>query len=171
MIRSLRFLAMIGAVIATQAVAQPSLISGTGASSSGQLSLTIGHDEQVTLVIHTAENCPICKVWRESASGLTVAKQLPQRWPHVDVILIERKSLYGSESESLYPTQLASLFEARKERYQLSPPVPLFEIVRAKQVVARQVGLQGWTEGILPALAQLEASRASVENAPSTAKP
>jgi hypothetical protein len=130
----------------------------TPAAGAGALS----RDEQVTLVVHTAENCPVCKVWRESASGLSVAKQLPQRWPHLKVVYVERKSLHGSESESLYPPELQYLFEARRERYQLSPPVPLFEIVRNRQVVARQAGLQGWTDGIVPALEQLASGRSGL---------
>jgi hypothetical protein len=140
---------LVASALATQVAAQ------TPAAEPGAL----GHDEQVTLVVHTAQNCPVCKVWRESSSGFAVAKHLPQRWPRLKVVYVERKSLHGSEPESLYPTELQYLYQARRERYQLSPPVPLFEIVRNRQVVARQAGLQGWTDGIVPALEQLEAGR------------
>ena len=116
-------------------------------------------DEPVTLVVHTAKDCPVCKLWRESASGLAFARQWPERWPQLQVVVIERKSLHGSETGELYPAELQYLFDARQQRYQLSPPVPLFEIVRNKQLVARQAGLQGWSQGIVPALQELEASR------------
>ena len=159
MTRQLAFFAMVVAAFAMDAPAQTSA-GGAPMANASQVS-DVPSDRELTLVIHTAENCPICKVWRESASGLQVAKQLPQRWPNLQVVLVERKSLYGSESESLYPAQLQHLYQARKERYQLSPPVPLFEIVRGAQVVARQGGLQGWAEGILPALERLEANPAN----------
>ncbi|MBK7530846.1 hypothetical protein [Piscinibacter sp.] len=145
---------LLASALAMQVAAQTSAAEPVG-HSSGALS----RDEQVTLVVHTAENCPVCRVWRESPSGLAVAQQLPQRWPHLNVVYVERKSLHGSESELLYPAELQYLYQARRERYQLSPPVPLFEIVRNRQVVARQAGLQGWTDGIVPALQQLEAGR------------
>ena len=120
----------------------------------------LGQDEPLVLVVHMAEDCPICKVWRESPSGLAVAKQLPQTWPHLQVVFIERKSLNGSETESLYPTPLHYLYEGRKERYQLSPAVPLFEIVLRDTVIFRRSGLPGWAEGVLPALKALEEGRA-----------
>jgi hypothetical protein len=166
--RAIVLLALVAAMTAT-ATAQPTVATDRQTASAKHAPTVLGADEQVTLVIHTAENCPICKVWRESDTGLPVAKQLPERWPHLQVVLIERKSLYGSETDSLYPAQLGYLYEARKERYQLSPPVPLFEIVRDKQVIARQAGLPGWSEGILPDLERLEASRASTaSSSPST---
>lgn len=165
MTRSLALVFLL-AVVSTNAMA-----TGTGAAAENPpapgsaaqpspASAALGQDEQLILVVHTAEDCPVCKVWRESPSGLPVAKSLPQQWPHLQLVLIERKRLYGSEAESLYPPDLQYLYEARRERYQLSPPVPLFEIVRREQVIARQGGLQGWTDGILPSLHQLEASRA-----------
>jgi hypothetical protein len=55
--------------------------------------------------------------------------------------------------------ELQYLYQARRERYQLSPPVPMFEIVRQGQVISRHVGLQGWTDGTLPEVEQLEAGR------------
>jgi hypothetical protein len=116
-------------------------------------------DEPITVVIHSAEDCPICKAWRGSSSGLPVAQRLPKDWPHLQVVIVERKSLYGSEAESLYPVELQYLYQARRERYQLSPPVPMFEIVRQGQVISRHVGLQGWTDGTLPEVEQLEAGR------------
>lgn len=124
-----------------------------------QTPAALRHDERVTVVVHTAGNCPICKLWRVSPEGLPVARQLPQRWPQVQVVFIERPSLHGSETGSLYPPELQHLFQARQERYQLSPPVPLFEIVRGREIVTRYSGMQGWTDGILPALASLEAGR------------
>ena len=119
----------------------------------------LGPDEPITLVIHMAEDCPVCKVWRESSSGFAIAKQLPQTWPHVQIVFIERKSLNGSETESLYPKPLRPLYEARKERYQLSPAVPLFEIVLRDTVIFRRSGLPGWSEGVLPTLRRLEEGR------------
>ena len=106
-----------------------------------------------------AEDCPVCKVWRESSSGLAVARQLPRTWPHLQVVFIERKSLNGSETESLYPTTLRYLYEGRRERYQLSPAVPLFEIVLRDTVIFRRSGLPGWSDGALPSLKALEEGR------------
>ena len=116
-------------------------------------------DEPLFLVVHTAEDCPFCKIWRESDSGLAVAKQLPQTWPLLQVVIVERKSIHANESESLYPRSLQFLYEARRERYQLAPATPMFEIVRRGQVIYRRSGLPGWTDGILPTLKELEASR------------
>ena len=113
-------------------------------------------EDEVTLVVHTAANCPICKAWRESSSGLAVAQHLPQESPPVRVVFIERRSLHGSESEALYPTDLLYLFKARQERYQLSPPVPLFELVRGEQVISRHAGLIGWSSGTVPEVRQLQ---------------
>ena len=110
----------------------------------------------VTLVVHTAVDCPICKVWRESSSGLAVAQQLPKESPPVKVVFIERASLHGSESEALYPAQLLPLFKARQEKYQLSPPVPLFELVRGERIISRHAGLRGWSEGTLPEVRQIQ---------------
>ena len=114
------------------------------------------YEDQVTLVVHTAVDCPICKVWRESSTGLPVAQQLPNESPAIKLVVIERPSLHGSESESLYPPQFASLFKVRQEKYQLSPPTPTFELVRAGQVISRHAGLRGWSEGTLPEVRQLQ---------------
>jgi hypothetical protein len=129
---------------------------GTGAES---VPAKARHEDQVTLVIHTAANCPICRVWRESTTGWPLVSQLRQEWPQLQVAVIERPSIHGSESEALYPESLRHLFRARQESYQLSPATPLFEIVRNKQVVARQSGLNGWSDAVLPALRQLQASQ------------
>jgi len=118
-------------------------------------------DEPITVVVHTAEDCPICKVWRESPAGQATAEQLPRDWPRLRVVLIERKRLNGSESEALYPADLQYLYEARRERYQLSPPVPMFEIVRQGKVISRHAGMQGWTDGTLSEIRLLEANRSS----------
>jgi hypothetical protein len=86
--------------------------------------------EPVTLVVHSAKDCPVCKVWRESPSGLETARQIAKDWPELKLVFVERPSLNGSEAESLYPSDLQHLYQARRERYQLSPAVPLFELVR-----------------------------------------
>lgn len=135
------------------------LASLFAATAMAQTPAALRHDERVTVVVHTAGNCPICKLWRVSPEGLPVARQLPQRWPQVQVVIVERPSLHGSETESLYPPELQHLYQARRDRYQLSPPVPMFEIVRGREIVTRYNGMQGWTDGILPALASLEAGR------------
>lgn len=136
------------------------LLAGLLASTAlAQAPAALRHDERVTVVVHTAGNCPICKLWRVSPEGLPMARQLPQRWPQVQVVIVERPSLHGSETGSLYPPELQHLYQARHDRYQLSPPVPMFEIVRGREIVTRYSGMQGWTDGILPALALLEAGR------------
>ena len=117
------------------------------------------HDEPVYVVVHTAVDCPICKVWRESDSGLALARKLSESWPHMNLVVIDRHSLSGSEAESLYPPELRFLYEDRSARYQLSPPTPLFEIVARNRVVLRLPGLQAWTEQVVPALRELERTR------------
>ena len=117
------------------------------------------HDEPVYVVAHTAVDCPICKVWRESDSGLALARKLSESWPYVHLVVIDRRSLSGSEAESLYPLELRFLYEDRSTRYQLSPPTPLFEIVVRSRVVLRLPGLQAWTEQVVPALRELERTR------------
>ena len=67
--------------------------------------------------------------------------------------------LRGLFSEALYPKSMRFLYEARRDRYQLAPGVPMFEIVRRERVTYRRSGLPGWTDGILPTLKALEASR------------
>jgi hypothetical protein len=116
-------------------------------------------EEPIYLVAHTAADCPICKVWRASSTGLSVARQLSDTWPHVHFVLIDRRSLYSSEDESLYPPELNYLFQGRKERYQLSPPTPLFEVVVRNHVVLRLGGLQAWNENVVPAIQELERTR------------
>ena len=138
--------------------------AGAGAPSAEAATEPRGEDE-VTLVVHTAADCPICKAWRESDEGLPVAQRLPKEAPPIKVVFIERPSLRGSESESLYPSELGALFKARQEKYQLSPPVPLFELVRAGRVISRHAGLRGWSEGTLPEVRQLQAKQ--VQSAPS----
>jgi hypothetical protein len=155
------WVALLAATIAVAAVAQTPAAADRAAAGSATGSATANYrsDDQVTLVIHTAANCPICRVWRESADGWPLASQLREGWPQFQAVVIERPSLHGSESEALYPEALRHLYRARKDSYQLSPPTPLFEIVRNKQVVARQSGLQGWSDAILPSLRQLQASQ------------
>ncbi len=148
--------ACLGQTPATAATDAPALSSKAPVAENAN---ALGQDEPLTLVIHMAEDCPVCKVWRESSSGLAVAKQLPQTWPHLQVVFIERKSLSGSETESLYPAPLHYLYEGRKERYQLSPAVPLFEIVLRDTVIFRRSGLPGWSEGAVPTLKALEDGR------------
>ena len=117
------------------------------------------HDEPVYVVVHTAVDCPICKVWRESDSGLALARKLSESWPYVHLVVIDRRSLSGSEDESLYPPELRFLYQDRRDRYQLCPPTPLFVIVVRDKVVLRLPGLQAWTERVVPSLQQLEQSR------------
>jgi hypothetical protein len=133
----------------------------SGATPARAAAQGLAADESFTVVVHTAEDCPICKVWRESPGGLATAKQLPRDWPQLKVVFIERKSLYGSESESLYPPELQYLYQDRRARYQLSPPVPMFEIVRHGKVISRHAGLQGWTDGTLSEIRLLETDSGS----------
>lgn len=148
------------ALAATDAPAKgPSAPASSGRAPAQDNSNALGQDEPLTLVVHLAEDCPFCKVWRESSSGLAVAKQLPETWPHLQVVFIERKSLNGGETESLYPTALRYLYDGRRERYQLSPAVPLFEIVLRDTVIFRRSGLPGWSDGALPSLKALEEGR------------
>ncbi len=140
------------------------LASATMAAASPVVDGALRAEEEVTLVVHTAADCPICKAWRESSSGLAVAQQLPRESPPVHVVFIERARLQGSETEALYPAQLLPLFRARQEKYQLSPPVPLFELVRGERVISRHAGLRGWSEGTLPEVRQIQG-----KPAPSTA--
>jgi len=128
--------------------------TASAAPSAGDTALRA--EDEVTLVVHTAVDCPICKVWRESSSGLAVAQQLPRESPPVKVVFIERASLHGSESEALYPAQLLPLFRARQEKYQLSPPVPLFELVSGERIISRHAGLRGWSEGTLPEVRRIQ---------------
>ena len=124
----LAFITLAAAVTAPEAVVAQVPVAAGAQAGVEQLPTRLGRDEQLTLVIHSAEDCPVCKAWRESPSGLAVATRLAQRSPLLHVVFIERKKLNGSESESLYASQLQYMYAARQERYQLSPPVPLFEI-------------------------------------------
>jgi hypothetical protein len=133
--------------------------SAPATSATGRAPATLQRDELVYVVAHTAVDCPICKVWRVSDSGLPAAEHLPTTWPHVRFVLIERHSLYGSEDEALYPRELHFLYQERRDRYMLSPPTPLFEIVVRNRVVLRMAGLQDWTDHVIPAVQQLERSR------------
>lgn len=150
--------AVVGQPNATAPVASQRSNSA-GDASPGQAALALKHDEPIYVVAHTAVDCPICKVWRESTSGLPAARRWSDTWPYVRLVLLERHSLYGSEDESLYPPSLRDLYQDRRERYQLSPPTPLFEIVVRNRVVLRMAGLQGWTEHVVPALGELERTR------------
>jgi hypothetical protein len=114
--------------------------------------------ELATLVVHTAKDCPVCKVWRESPSGLETARQMAKNWPALKLVVVERTSLNGSETESLYPPELQTLYQARRERYQLSPAVPLFELVRQGKVISRRAGLQAWSEGTVAEIQALQES-------------
>lgn len=146
MLRSPGLALLCFALIGSTACAAPPVVEAVRRSS-----------ESVTLIVHSAADCPICKAWRESSTGLPLALQLPDDWPQLNVVLVERASLRGSETESLYPAALQPLYEARRDRYQLSPPVPLFELLRNGQLVSRHAGLHGWSEGTLPELRQLRA--------------
>jgi hypothetical protein len=121
--------------------------------------LVLGPDDPVYVVAHAAVDCPICKAWRASDSGLPLAKKFADTWPHVHFVLIDRPSVNGSEHESLYPSELRYLYRDRRERYQLSPPTPLFEIVVHDRVVLRLAGLHAWTEQVVPAVRDLERVR------------
>ncbi len=89
-------------------------------------------------------------------------EELSEDRQHVHLVMIDRRSLSGSEDESLYPPELRFLYQDRRDQYQLSPPTPLFEIVVRDKVVLRLAGLQAWTERVVPALQQLEQSRDKV---------
>lgn len=132
-------------------------VAGEDASPKGQAQEAAA-TEPVTLVVHTAKDCPVCKVWRESPSGLETARRMARDWQALKLVVIERTSLSGSETESLYPSDLQHLFQARRERYQLSPAVPLFELVRQGKVISRRAGLQGWSEGTANEIRALQES-------------
>lgn len=121
--------------------------------------LLLKRNDPLYVVAHSAVDCPVCKTWRASSSGLPLAKKMSETWPNVRIILIERASLNGSEDESLYPPELRSLYQDRKGRYQLSPATPLFEIVIRDKVVLRLAGLQAWNEQVVPSVQTLESNR------------
>ena len=121
--------------------------------------LVLKRDDPVYVVAHSAVDCPVCKTWRASSSGLPLARKLSDTWPHVHFVLIDRHYLNGSEDESLYPPELHALYQDRRDRYQLSPPTPLFEVVVHNKVVLRLAGLQAWSEQVVPAVQELEQNR------------
>jgi len=124
-------------------------------------------DDPVYVVAHSAVDCPVCKTWRASSSGLPLAKKLSETWPNVRFVLIERRYLNGSEDESLYPRELHALYQDRRDRYQMSPPTPLFEIVMHDKVVLRLAGLQAWNEQVVPAVEEIERNRETASSADS----
>jgi hypothetical protein len=126
-------------------IAVPAVAGETASPKGFALEATV--TEPVILVVHSAKDCAVCKVWRESPSGLVAARQMAKDWPELKLVFVERMSLNGSETESLYPSDLQNLYQARRERYQLSPAVPLFELVRQGKVISRRAGLQGWSDG------------------------
>ncbi|MDR3371304.1 hypothetical protein [Rhodoferax sp.] len=150
------------AAVAQQNTAQSSAVSETKAQRG---KVVLGRDDPVYVVAHSAVDCPICKVWRKSSSGLPLGMKLSQTWPHVHFVLIDRASLRGSEDESLYPPELHFLYQERRDRYQLSPPTPLFEIVMHNRVVLRLAGLQAWNEQVIPSVQKLEGMRESASAA------
>jgi hypothetical protein len=127
--------------------------------------LLLKPDDLVYVVAHSAVDCPVCKVWRASSSGLPLAMKLSETWPKVRFVLIERRYLAGSEDESLYPPELHSLYQDRRNRYQMSPPTPLFEIVIRDNVVLRLSGLQAWNEQVIPSVQYLERYRQTASSA------
>lgn len=127
--------------------------------------LLLKPDDLVYVVAHSAVDCPVCKVWRASSTGLPLAMKLSETWPKVRFVLIERRYLAGSEDESLYPPELHALYQDRKGRYQLSPATPLFEIVIRDKVVLRLAGLQAWNEQVVPSVQYLERNRETVSSA------
>ncbi|MDP9043274.1 MAG: hypothetical protein M3O01_00555 [Pseudomonadota bacterium] len=140
--------------------------SATASASTMPAAHPLAVDESITVVVHTAQDCPVCKAWRESPAGQATAEQLRRDWPLLKVVFIERKLLNGSETESLYPADLQPLYDARRERYQLSPPVPMFELVRQGRVISRHAGMQGWTDGTRSEIIRLEANRSSPATGP-----
>ena len=83
---------------------------------------------------------------------------MAKNWPALKLVVVERTSLNGSETELLYPPELQGLYQARRERYQLSPAVPLFELVRQGKVISRRAGLQAWSEGTVAEIQALQES-------------
>lgn len=129
------------------------------APASAQSSSPLGPNEPVYLVVHSAVDCPVCKLWRESSTGLAAVEKLSKTRPYLRLVIIERKSIFGSEVESLYPQELRYLFEDRRDRYQLSTSTPLFEIVVRDKVILRMPGLKNWTDNVLPALDKIDQMR------------
>ena len=121
--------------------------------------LLLKRNDPLYVVAHSAVDCPACKMWEASSTGLPLAKKLSETWPNVRFVLIERESLNSSEEESLYPPELRSLYLDRKGRYQLSPATPLFELVIRDRVVLRLSGVQAWNEQVLPSIQKLEQNR------------
>jgi hypothetical protein len=153
--------------------AEPAAVAQRNTAQSGAASdtkaqkeqLLLRRDDPVYVVAHSAVDCPICKVWRASSSGLPLGMKLSETYPHVHFVLIDRPSLRGSETESLYPAELRFLYQERRDRYQLSPPTPLFEIVMHNRVILRLAGLQAWNEQVIPSLQKLEGLRESASAA------
>jgi hypothetical protein len=135
------------------------LVATAGGAGPAPPATVLGRDDAIYLVVHTAVDCPVCKVWRASESGLGLARHLGQKWPMVHLVLVDRHSLYANETESLYPANLRFLYERRRDNYALAPATPTFELIVADQVVFRRAGLQAWQADVLPALEQLENSR------------
>lgn len=121
--------------------------------------LLLKRNDPLYVVAHSAVDCPACKMWEASSTGLPLAKKLSATWPNVRFVLIERQSLNGSEDETLYPPELRSLYLDRKARFQLSPATPLFELVIRDRVVLRLSGVAAWNEQVVPSVQKLESNR------------
>ena len=172
-------LLVLAAVASTPAAAQ---VSGSQADRLDALSnalywqLRIGKakpaaDDTLYVLIHSSKDCGYCVRWKQSPAGLANAKRMVDAFPKVRVFMVERDFLDDAERIAQYPPELRFEYERRFGANDLSPGVPLFEIILKKDVVFRGAGLDQWVNKVLPAVVNIEKRREGVAAPPPTAPP
>ena len=116
-------------------------------------------DDVLYVLIHSAVDCPYCRIWKTASDGLASAKKIVDARPKVRMFLVERQSLDGVEQRSQYPEELLFEFERRKAGNKLAPGVPSFDVFLRGKLVYSTSGVVRWTTEVIPVLLTLEGRR------------
>ena len=116
-------------------------------------------DDTLYVLIHSSKDCGYCVRWKQSPAGLANAKRMVDAFPKVRVFMVERDFLDDPERIAQYPPELRFEYERRFGANDLSPGVPLFEVILQKQVVFRGAGIDQWVNKVLPAVVNIEKRR------------
>ena len=119
-------------------------------------------DEPIYVIVHSAADCKFCRRWKGRFSGEGDLRRWAKDHPLVQLVIVERPTIDGTETQAMYPRELLPIFDKRSANGKLHTGVPLFEAVIGHRIVYRTYGYSSWGSRMFPAVQALESRRGIV---------
>lgn len=119
----------------------------------------VGPDDEIVLVVHSAQDCRFCQRWKGSLGGRSDIEQYAGSHARVHYYVVERLAIAGMEDRNLYPEQVAWLFDKRAGKGKTNMAVPSYDVIVHRKVVWHAYGYNAWAKTVFPAIQDLDRRR------------